>query len=69
MFKCDKCHKTTYPGEKLTKYPVKYRDKVYQIEYTKYRGSVVTSYGKEIVKEINLCESCAFEINNQKNQN
>lgn len=69
MFKCDKCNKTTRPGEKLTKYPVKYRNKVYQFDDTKYRGNSVTSYGKEIAKEINLCELCAFEINNQKNQN
>lgn len=65
MFKCNKCHKTTHPGEKLTKYPVKYRDKVYQIFDTKYKGSSVTSYGKEIVKEINLCESCANKIANE----
>ena len=69
MFKCGRCHKITRPGEKLTKHPVKYRDKVYQIMDTKYKGSTVASYGKEIVKEIDLCESCAFEINNQKNQN
>ena len=62
MFKCDRCHKITQSGEKLTKQPVKYRDKVYQILDTKYKGSVVTSYGKEIVKEINLCESCADKI-------
>ena len=69
MFKCGRCHKITRPGEKLTNHPIKYRNKVYQILDTKYRGSVITSYGQEIVKEINLCESCAFEINNQKNQN
>ena len=69
MFKCGRCHKITQPGEKLTKHPIKYRDRVYQTIDKKYKGSTVASYGKEIVKEINLCESCAFEINNQKNQN
>lgn len=66
MFKCDQCRKITSPGEKLTKYPIKYRDKVYQIADTKYKRSMITSCGKEIVKEINLCESCAFDI--QKKQ-
>lgn len=32
MFKCEKCKKTTSPGEKLHKYPINYRDKVYQYE-------------------------------------
>ena len=65
MFKCHRCHKITQPGEKLTKHPVKYRDKVYQIMDTKFKGSIVTSYGKEILKEINLCESCANKIANE----
>ena len=27
MFKCEKCKKTTAPGEKLHKYPIGYKDK------------------------------------------
>lgn len=32
MFKCEKCKRTTVPGEKLYKYPIGFRDKVYQYE-------------------------------------
>lgn len=68
MFKCDLCHKITEPREKLTKYPVKFRDKVYQKNHPFIKNKIVTSYGKEIVKEINVCENCAEELKNGKIQ-
>ncbi len=61
MFKCDNCKRITQPREKLTKYPVEYRDRVYQ--YERKRRTIAT-YGKEIVKEINLCEDCAKKLKN-----
>ena len=64
MFKCEICHKITEPREKLTKYPVKFRDKVYQNNHPFKKNQVITSYGKEIVKEINVCEKCAEELKN-----
>ena len=55
MFKCEKCKKTTAPGEKLHKYPINYRDKVYQYETGNgTRKRLITTCGKEIVKEINI---------------
>lgn len=68
MFKCEICHKITEPREKLTKYPVKFRDKVYQKNHPFIKNKIVTSYGKEIVKEINVCENCAEELKNGKIQ-
>ena len=63
MFKCEKCKKNTAPGEKLHKYPIKFRDKIYQKEIGNgIRKKLVTSYGKEIVKEINICENCYAEV-------
>lgn len=63
MFKCEKCKKTTAPGEKLYKYPISYRDKVYQHEIgSGVRKKIITSYGKEIAKEINICEKCCAEV-------
>ena len=68
MFKCEICHKITEPREKLTKCPVKFRDKVYQKNHPFIKNKIVTSYGKEIVKEINVCENCAEELKNGKIQ-
>lgn len=63
MFKCEKCKKTTAPGEKLHKYPIVYRDKVYQYETGNgTRKRLITTCGKEIVKEINICEKCYAEV-------
>ena len=60
MFKCQKCNKNTEPREKQHKIPVLYRDKVYQHEHMKKNGKtyITTSYGKEIIKEIDVCEEC-----------
>lgn len=59
MFKCEKCHKITQPGEKLHKHPIAFRDKVYQTEISNgFKKKIITSYGKEIIKEINICEEC-----------
>lgn len=63
MFKCDRCHKVTEPREKLNKYPIKFRDKIYQYEVGK-KKKIITTYGKEIVKEINLCDKCFAEVKN-----
>lgn len=63
MFKCEKCKRTTTPGEKLHKYPIGFRDKVYQYEIgNRTRKRLITTYGKEIVKEINVCEKCYAEV-------
>ena len=52
MFKCEKCKKTTAPG-----------DKVYQYEIGNgTRKRLITTYGKEIVKEISVCEKCYAEV-------
>lgn len=60
MFKCEKCGRVTEPREKLTKIPVLMRERVYQQEVIKNkRKKTVTSFGQEIIKEINLCERCA----------
>ena len=58
MFKCDKCGKITKPREKQTKKVVEKRDKI-------YTNGDKESTGKEIVKEINLCEECAKEESNE----
>lgn len=60
MFLCGKCGKTTEPREKLTKKPILIRVRVY--EYKKIIGKKEipgASFGKEIVKEIDLCEACS----------
>ena len=54
MFKCDRCKKITKSGEKQTKKVIETRNKNY------INGDKKTT-GKEIVKEINLCEKCAKE--------
>ena len=54
MFKCDRCGKITKSGEKQTKKVIKEREMVY------INGQKETT-GKEIVKEINICEKCAKE--------
>ncbi len=65
MFKCDRCHKTSKPREKLNRYPIKFRDKIYQKEIgPEWRKKIITSYGREIVKELNLCEKCFNEVKN-----
>ena len=65
MFKCDKCGRITKPCEKLVKKPIITRDRVYQ-EVSKNkcgRDTVKTTFGSEIVKEINLCEKCSSSSN------
>ena len=68
MFKCEKCNKITEPREKQNKIPILFRDKVYQYEITKPNGKTYfnTSYGKEIVKEINVCEECYEQYKKEK---
>lgn len=66
MFKCDRCHRTTNPREKMVRYPIKYRDRIYQINDKFYRKKIITTYGKEIVKEIKICEECVNEIMSNK---
>lgn len=56
MFKCDICRKTTKSREKMHKVAVLFRDKTY-ISYDK-KGNEKLSKGKEIVKEVNMCENC-----------
>ena len=56
MFKCGKCNKITKPREKMHKKAISYRDRVY--EFKDRKGNVSATYGREIVKEINLCEEC-----------
>lgn len=65
MFKCERCHRITKPGEKMSKMPIRFRDKIYQYEKKyKNKSQIITSYGKEIEKEISICERC--ERNNEK---
>lgn len=61
MFKCEQCKNITRSGEKQHKKVIKTRDKIYN--YTDKHGNNRTSKGKEIVKEINICEKC-FEKDN-----
>lgn len=61
MFRCDKCGKITRPGEKQTKKVVKTRDKAYEYKDKFEREQTKFKENAEIVKEINLCESCAEE--------
>lgn len=56
MFKCDICRKTAKSREKMHKVAVLFRDKTY-INYDK-KGNEKLSKGKEIVKEVNMCENC-----------
>ena len=72
MFKCEKCNKTTQPREKLHRVPIMFKDVTYQT--TRKKGkyeTVVTSPGKNIVKEINVCEKCYQKIvrNNHEKEN
>ena len=63
MFKCEKCQKNSKPYEKLHKYPVEVRNKIYQNELKEGRKiKIITSCGYEIVKELNVCESCYCEL-------
>ena len=61
MFRCDRCGKTTRPGEKQTKKVVKTRDKTYTYTDKFEREQTKFKENAEIVKEINLCENCAEE--------
>lgn len=56
MFKCNICEKITKPREKMHKKTILERDKVYT--HKDKEGKVITTKGKEIVKEINICENC-----------
>lgn len=56
MYKCNICGKTTKPREKMHKKAILFRDKTY-INYDK-KGREHLSKGKEIVKEINMCDNC-----------
>ena len=68
MFKCDQCKKTSNPGTKQHKVVVISRSKQYSNTILDYKGNpkkdklgnilTKTSSGEEIVKEINVCESC-----------
>lgn len=59
MFKCEICGKTTNPREKMTKITFLYRDKVYQ-------GKKFTSFGREIEKELSVCEKCAEAVKKEE---
>lgn len=60
MFKCEKCHHITKPREKMTKVPAITRLKTYENKCKhKNQKKVLVTYGKEIVKEISICERCA----------
>lgn len=48
MFKCEKCDRQTESKEKMSKIPVKTREKTYPGGYT----------GHETVKEISICKEC-----------
>lgn len=56
MYKCDKCHKVTKPGEKQHKKVIEVRNKTYY--YTDKNGQERRTAGAEIVKEINICDEC-----------
>lgn len=57
MFRCEMCGKTTRPGEKQTKKIIAERERTYH--YIDNKGRKQMSKGKEITKEINICEKCA----------
>ena len=61
MFRCEKCGKVTKAGEKQNKKVIRTRNKTYT--YTDKHGNEKTSKGKEIVKEINICEECFSKEN------
>lgn len=64
MFICDFCKKTSEPGEKLTKIPVKTRPAKYPQRTYKSHGETIFDHGgtgTEIVVEKNACEACAKE--------
>ena len=56
MFKCDICRKTTKSREKMHKVAILFRDRTY-IKKNK-KGNEKLSKGKEIVKEVDMCENC-----------
>ncbi len=70
MFRCEKCNKVTEPREKLHRIPITYKDVVYQFTQKKGKNEkLITSYGKNISKEINLCEECFNEILRGQDEN
>lgn len=56
MYKCNICGKITKSREKMHKKAILFRDRTY-INYDK-KGNEKLSKGKEIVKEVNMCENC-----------
>ena len=69
MFKCEKCNKITEPREKLHKLPIEYKDVIYQYNQKKGKQeNVITTYGKNIAKEINVCEKCYQEFLRGQNE-
>lgn len=64
MFKCEKCGNNTKPREKMHRQPILFRDVTYEIKGKK--GSVKYKTGKEIVKEINLCDDCFIGGKNER---
>ena len=61
MYICDICKKVTKSGEKQNKKILKTRKKIYHY-FDKY-GNEKTSEGREIVKEINVCDECFSKKN------
>ncbi len=57
MFKCQECGRITQPREKQTKKVIAERERTYH--YIDGKGREQISKGKEITKEINICEKCA----------
>ena len=64
MFKCQRCGRTTNPGEKLARRIVETRDKVYTNSFEDNRGRIFKkdSKGYEIIREIGICERCDTEL-------
>lgn len=60
MFKCEICKKVTKTGDKMHKKTILYRNRNY-VYINKY-GKEKTSSGKEIVKELNLCDDCFRKV-------
>ena len=58
MYRCDKCHEVTKPGERVNKIVEEKRDKVYE-----YDG-VIIGKGWEVVREIKVCAECAKTVKN-----
>lgn len=53
MFKCEICKKVTKTGDKMHKKTILYRNRNYVY---------INKYGKEIVKELNLCDDCFRKV-------